>query len=191
MAQPNSETPSVRDTKTAIRDAAIKLISAQGYEQTSLRQIADVVGISKASLYYHYPSKQDLLLAVASPVFDQFVSIVATAEALAYNHENADEVLSEFVTGMLRHREVGQMVMRDPSITNELNDRYPQMSDLSGRLVEWLAGPEPTVESRLRAGAAINVLAMALTPDYYAPGASDDEVARVMMRLSRSLLQIP
>ena len=51
------------DTGARIRAVALDLFSSQGYEQTSLREIADRVGLTKASLYYHYPSKQALLLA--------------------------------------------------------------------------------------------------------------------------------
>ena len=53
-----------RDTKSEIHQAALELFSTRGYEKTSLREIAEQVGITKASLYYHYSSKQDLLKAI-------------------------------------------------------------------------------------------------------------------------------
>lgn len=46
----------------AIR-VALQLFTEQGYEATSLRQIADALGINKASLYYHFPSKEAILHA--------------------------------------------------------------------------------------------------------------------------------
>lgn len=62
--------PSPRpDTRAAIVDAAIQLMRRQGFEQTSLREIAEEVGITKASLYYHFPSKLALLEAILDPVF--------------------------------------------------------------------------------------------------------------------------
>ena len=48
-------------TKQAILDAALELFSRQGYEATSISQIADAVGIRKASLYSHFAGKQDIL----------------------------------------------------------------------------------------------------------------------------------
>ena len=48
-------------TKQAILDAALELFSRQGYEATSISQIADAVGIRKASLYSHFTGKQDIL----------------------------------------------------------------------------------------------------------------------------------
>lgn len=43
---------------------ALELFTEQGYEATSLRQIADALGINKASLYYHFPNKEAILRAV-------------------------------------------------------------------------------------------------------------------------------
>ena len=57
-----------RDTKAEIHRAALELFSAKGYEKTSLREIAERVGLTKASLYYHYPSKQALLLDLIQPL---------------------------------------------------------------------------------------------------------------------------
>ena len=48
-------------TKQRILDAALELFSTQGFEATSIAQIADAVGVRKASQNSHYDSKQDIL----------------------------------------------------------------------------------------------------------------------------------
>lgn len=48
-------------TKDQILDVALDLFAVRGYEATSISQIADAVGIRKASLYSHFTSKQDIL----------------------------------------------------------------------------------------------------------------------------------
>lgn len=48
-------------TKQHIIDAALELFSVQGFEATSMGQIADAVGIRKSSLYSHFKSKEDIL----------------------------------------------------------------------------------------------------------------------------------
>lgn len=45
-----------------IRAAAIALFRSRGYHGTSVREIAKAVKIKPASLYYHYPSKQAILV---------------------------------------------------------------------------------------------------------------------------------
>lgn len=51
-------------TKQEILETALELFSVQGYEATSISQIADAVGIRKASLYSHFASKQKILDAL-------------------------------------------------------------------------------------------------------------------------------
>jgi AcrR family transcriptional regulator len=55
------------DTRAAIRQAALRLFTTQGYEATSMREIAEALGIKKASLYYHFAGKEDILRSL----FDQ------------------------------------------------------------------------------------------------------------------------
>ena len=50
-------------TKAEAQRVALALFSAQGYEATSMRQIADELGINKASLYYHFTSKEEIVTA--------------------------------------------------------------------------------------------------------------------------------
>ena len=55
-------------TKQKILDAALDLFSTQGFEATSIAQIAEAVGIRKASLYSHFASKQAILDAIVETV---------------------------------------------------------------------------------------------------------------------------
>src|SRR5215831_11140152 len=40
---------------------ALELFAEQGYEKTSLREIAERLGVTKAALYYHFKSKEDIV----------------------------------------------------------------------------------------------------------------------------------
>jgi len=60
-AQATSGTRRVRPGRVAIMRTAIALMGEQGYEGTSTRDIASGAGVSVAALYYHFPSKLDLL----------------------------------------------------------------------------------------------------------------------------------
>lgn len=51
-------------TRERILDAALDLTAAKGAEGTSMRELADACGVNVAALYYHFPSKADLLRAV-------------------------------------------------------------------------------------------------------------------------------
>jgi AcrR family transcriptional regulator len=51
-------------TRERILDVALELFVANGFDKTSLREIADELGFTKAALYYHFRSKDDILLAL-------------------------------------------------------------------------------------------------------------------------------
>ena len=52
------------DTKSKIIHAAIKLFPELGYEKTSMRRIAEEVGITKPALYYYYKNKDELFKSI-------------------------------------------------------------------------------------------------------------------------------
>ena len=60
------------NTKQEIIEAALDLLSAQGFEAASVSQIAGAVGIRKASLYSHFENKQAILDALVQEVLKQY-----------------------------------------------------------------------------------------------------------------------
>lgn len=60
------------NTKQEILEASLELFSVQGFEATSISQIAEAVGIRKASLYSHFASKQAILDALVEEVLEQY-----------------------------------------------------------------------------------------------------------------------
>lgn len=55
------ERRSGEDTRAAIQRVALDLFTSRGYQATSMREIADLLGIKKASLYYHFAGKDDIV----------------------------------------------------------------------------------------------------------------------------------
>ena len=60
------------NTRDEILKVALDLFSVNGYEATSISQIADAVGIRKASLYSHFSNKQDILDTVIATVLEGY-----------------------------------------------------------------------------------------------------------------------
>src|ERR1700722_7748098 len=61
---PGGATPEPTDTRPPLLDVALDLFIEQGFDGTSLRQIAEQLGVTKAALYYYFESKDDILLAL-------------------------------------------------------------------------------------------------------------------------------
>src|SRR5438105_15645803 len=56
--------PSVRQRLSQVIDAAAKVFALRGYHGASTQDIADVLGMRQASLYYYFDSKEAALEAV-------------------------------------------------------------------------------------------------------------------------------
>jgi TetR/AcrR family fatty acid metabolism transcriptional regulator len=68
MARPRSKEDARRDE---IVDAALRLILRTGYNQVTLADIADQVGVSKGLISYYFPRKEDVFLAVLQKIVDR------------------------------------------------------------------------------------------------------------------------
>jgi AcrR family transcriptional regulator len=56
--------------KDEIKDSAFWLFSNKGYNGSSVKEIADLAGINKATLYYYFKSKEDLYLEILGETGD-------------------------------------------------------------------------------------------------------------------------
>lgn len=73
--RPHAETAG--DIRQRIIDTALGLFAQQGYAATSVRQIADIVGVNGAMIHYYFGSKEALLMAVLDAVTSPFAHALA------------------------------------------------------------------------------------------------------------------
>lgn len=76
---PKTEARGGENRREALLDAAAAMFAAKGYDGTSIRDIAGAVGMLPGSLYYHFKSKEDLLLAVYRKGVARFEEAIAEA----------------------------------------------------------------------------------------------------------------
>lgn len=105
------------NTKQEILEASLELFSVQGFEATSIAQIADAVGIRKASLYSHFESKQAILDALVKDILGQYEahSIFARVDWENPAHTKDMKMLTsdtaeQMVLGQIRY------ILHDPQI---------------------------------------------------------------------------
>jgi AcrR family transcriptional regulator len=169
------------DTRDRIRAVAVELFTERGYEKTSLREIADRVGITKASLYYHYPSKQALLLAIVEPFLADWAATMDAAERLSRTPDNVRFVLEREIDAMLRHRAATAMLLRDvAAVVTALAPKLDEIKQIGDRMQTWLAGSDPAPEELIRAMAAVEVLRTTLAAAAR-PELPEAEVRRVVL----------
>jgi AcrR family transcriptional regulator len=149
-SQSEPATDTAGGTKERIQRVALELFVLHGYEKTSLREIAESLGITKAALYYHYASKQELLKSLTQPLIDEFEDLVA-------GDPDPEALLRSYIGLLHRHQAVFQLVANDHAslAAAELVERS---AALRRDVVRALAGPEPRPADYVRASAAFGAI---------------------------------
>jgi AcrR family transcriptional regulator len=150
-------------TKKLILETAQRLFDEQGYDATSLRQIAEAVGMTKAAVYYHYPAKEHLLLELTRPMLDAMGELVTEMRTGAAESTTA---LAAYLDLFIDHLPVVLLLARDPATQNhpDVGQRARTLADAVQRLV---AGVDATTERTVRTACALGVIyaVASLPPD--------------------------
>ncbi len=160
-------------TRDRILRVALELIADRGYAGTSTREIAEHLGFTKAALYYHFRTKDDLLAAIVAPVMAELEALVERAGADGGRNARRTLVVG-YVDLVERHAELIRVLASDPSVKESpgLHSAMP----LFPRLVPLLAGTsEPDTAQRTRVRAALSAVHGALV---HAQPRDDPEVLR-------------
>src|SRR3954471_23949689 len=64
------------DARARIQGVALDLFIEEGYDKTSLREIAERLGVTKAALYYHFPTKEDIVSSMIEDRMAQLKEII-------------------------------------------------------------------------------------------------------------------
>jgi AcrR family transcriptional regulator len=85
--------PRQADTRQRALDVALELFAEQGYEKTSLREIAERLDVTKAALYYHFASKEALLAGIVDSLVQPADELVAWSQTQPRTAEFRQEYL--------------------------------------------------------------------------------------------------
>ncbi|TKA08270.1 TetR/AcrR family transcriptional regulator [Actinacidiphila oryziradicis] len=124
------------DTRRRIQDVALTLFAEHGYEKTSLREIAEHLDVTKAALYYHFKTKEDILISVADDLVKPIDELIAWAQAQPRTLATKQEFLrrySEALWGasrLFRFMQENQATMRELSIGEAFKDRIGALGAL-------------------------------------------------------------
>ncbi|MDV7241881.1 MULTISPECIES: TetR family transcriptional regulator [Rhodococcus] len=155
-------------TRLEIENAALELFERQGYDRTSVEEIADQAGISRATFFRYYPSKEELLFTNESEAVDEMVKHVA-------QREDSDRTLLSLASPFARFghhlldddSSEGQRLTRLVMTTRELEARSMRMRlrwerALARQLAHERGSEAPDASDVLLANLAVGCLAAAL-----------------------------
>ena len=165
-------------TADELRRVALELFASSGYHATSLQHIADVAGVSKASVLYHYASKEVLLEAALSPAIDRLGSILDDASGLA--GDDRLRFLEAMVDVLLQHRlEVGIFVTQSAALQDvPIVERANQFIE---RIAAFFQANVDSPEEKMRFGIALGGTAYLLAQSGHLNDFPSDDVMRPLL----------
>ena len=142
------------DTRARIQQVALELFAEQGYEKTSLREIAERLDVTKAALYYHFKSKEDIVRSLVEDYFGQIDALIAWAKTQPRTAETRHEIISRYVTIVTEGSDVFRMLHQNQAAVNTLasaKSRGEVFKERMGSLIDALVEPEAGLRERMRA----------------------------------------
>jgi AcrR family transcriptional regulator len=111
------------DTRTRLIAAAVDLFTRHSFAGTSLQMIAEKLGFTKAAVYHHFRTREQLLAAVIEPMLDELRTVVESAETKRTPHARAEHMLSGYAALAVRNRGLVVVLAADPSVAAVLTER--------------------------------------------------------------------
>jgi len=115
--------------RAQLLDAAARLFGGRGYHATSMRDIAKEVGMLSGSIYYHFESKEEMLLAVYEEGLRRIADGVDSAVALEVEPwARLEAACAAHLRTLLAHREYTQVMTR--TLPDEAGEAGPRVREL-------------------------------------------------------------
>jgi AcrR family transcriptional regulator len=143
-------------TRERILDVALDLFMAQGYDGTSLRQIAEQLGVTKAALYYHFESKEDILRALHMRLHEFGKDALDSAGDQPMTLELWGQLLDRIVDQMLAQRKLFLMHERNQAVLEKLHseEHDSEHDDIQNQFRKILLDTRVPERDRVRMAAA-------------------------------------
>jgi AcrR family transcriptional regulator len=178
------------DTRSRVQAVALELFAEQGYEKTSLREIAERLGVTKAALYYHFKSKEDIVHSLTDDYFAEVDDLLDWAKEQPRSDQTQRAILERYVGIVMAGSEVFRFMEQNRASIQAMEtgkDRFARFRDRLETLVDLLAGAEAPLRDRMRATAA--VLSVGATCHFYLQKVDDpDKLRAIILEMATDLI---
>jgi AcrR family transcriptional regulator len=183
------------DMKERIQQVAMELFTEQGYDKTSLREIAERLEVSKAALYYHFKSKEEILLSITEALIGAVNELLEWGESQPRSMESRKEflrristfIISDRLQSLLRFAQANRTVMKTVNTGHDTKEQALSMVRRSKALV---CDPDADLTDQLRALFAVMLVFMSASPILSTLGldATPDQISEAALNVALELI---
>jgi AcrR family transcriptional regulator len=177
-------------TRERIQAIALELFAEQGYEKTSLREIAERLGVTKAALYYHFRSKEDIVRSFVEDYRAELEQVIAWGASQPPTPETRAEILRRYAgivgeqLAVIRFMEQNQAAMH--SLMSDSGARKKMFRDQFMSLCDLITPPGAPLGDRVRAAMAVVSIGMS-SMLFQREAASPEELRDVVLKVACDL----
>ncbi|GAA4518473.1 TetR family transcriptional regulator [Actinoallomurus oryzae] len=142
-------------TRERIQAVAVELFAEHGYDKTSLREIAERLDVTKAALYYHFNTKEDIVVSLFDDLIAGLDEIIDWAKGEPSTTETRQEIVRRYARlarerpkGMMRFIQESKTTMQELAPGEKLHDRFNTLSGM-------LRSPDASLTDQLRSRLAL------------------------------------
>lgn len=161
-------------TRRRVLDAAMHLFQRYSFAGTSLQMIADELDLTKAAIYYHFRTREQLLVALMEPIFSEIAAVVEVAERKRGRRARAEAMLEGYADMVARNRAVAAVSAFDPGVRATLRSQ-PEWVAVIERQIALLAAVDTPERGAVMATVVLTGLAGGAAGE---TGLLDDEALR-------------
>jgi len=100
----NDEEVKLSDKQAKILEAAIEMFAEKGYAATSTSEIAKRAGVAEGTIFRHYKTKKDLLLAIVTPTVTKVVAPFLLKDFIKEVFDNESQSYEDFIRKLIKNR---------------------------------------------------------------------------------------
>jgi AcrR family transcriptional regulator len=145
------------DTRSRIVAAAAELFARNGFHDTSVRENAEQVGVTKAAVLYHFAGKAEIIGALTEPLLTDLERAVDAAARIPDPEAARWATIEALLEVYLTHRLIFRMNLHDMGML--ATEVYHQRFTVTMlRANQTVSGPDPTLADRVLAAQALGML---------------------------------
>jgi AcrR family transcriptional regulator len=148
----DGDPPKAVSTRERILNVALELFTEKGYDGTSLREVAAKLGVTKAAIYYHFASKDDILMALHMRLHEFGKEAIGRMAEETVTLALWGELIDQIVGQMLSQRKLFLFHERNQAALEKLHreEHDAEHDDIQDKFRRVLADPSLSLRDRVR-----------------------------------------
>jgi AcrR family transcriptional regulator len=177
-----------RETRSRLRELALQLFAEQGYEQTSLREIAERLGVTKAALYYYYKSKEDIVRDLVEDYMAQIDQLIAWGKDQPRSAQTRAEIVRRYLDIIVNGTAVFRLLHQNQAAVSSLaaaKERGELFRERIDALIGLLTEPGAPMHDEIRAASCL--MSISFCSMHYQDKASPAELKEAVLDVALEL----